>query len=441
MKHALRLAVCCLLLVVGTDLLADPCGMVPPRNLGHTLIRKGLQMTYVFFRDGIETIAIRPGFAGSASEFGMLVPFPSPPTVKKAPQDLFEQIAAAIDPPEVHVAVTRRRGPVSYGGPATGGPGTGGPAVKKEEVVVLDRDAVGMYELVVLAAGSAAALERWMTEHGFRFPVGMDRACEQYIEQGWCFVAVKVRVGLASGAQPRPGQRSVDVDLPPGARFEGAVQAMAFRFRTPEPVVPMRLSAFNEGSLRNILYVLTDRPLRLRSLPSELVVRQVDGRRLRRNLTEPLPMRVSGGTAEDIPLARRATLPTERAPGPHNGRAGRLFAGDLRAAGLDLLILDHEEVEKELATVAATLRLGTPELDDLLTAAAEEQAARARRQALRNLDDLTLTVIDGDLPREFLADTDLTFEEFAMSSERNRPERYDAREFGPAKKRSGRLIR
>ena len=50
-----------------------------------------------------------------------------------------------------------------------------------------------------------------------------------------------------------------------------------------ELVVPMRLSAFNEGELRNIVYLLTDGPRKIRAIPEEYVVRQVPGAQLLKN--------------------------------------------------------------------------------------------------------------------------------------------------------------
>ena len=60
---------------------ADPCGMVPPIYVGNIspITRIGLQKTYVFYKDGIETFVIRPGFQGNVDNFGMLIPFPNPP--------------------------------------------------------------------------------------------------------------------------------------------------------------------------------------------------------------------------------------------------------------------------------------------------------------------------------------------------------------------------
>ncbi len=84
---------------------ADPCGMVPPIYLGGStpIARVGLQKTYVFFKDGVETFVIRPGFTGKVDEFGMLIPFPTPPALRKVPDEIFAHLDKAIDPPEVVV--------------------------------------------------------------------------------------------------------------------------------------------------------------------------------------------------------------------------------------------------------------------------------------------------------------------------------------------------
>ena len=88
----------------------DPCGMVPPvyAGEGSPITRQGLQKTYVFYKDGVETFVIRPGFKGKVDEFGMLIPFPTPPALRKVPDNIFEQIANAIDPPEIVIDLRPR---------------------------------------------------------------------------------------------------------------------------------------------------------------------------------------------------------------------------------------------------------------------------------------------------------------------------------------------
>ncbi|MEK6238829.1 MAG: hypothetical protein N2C14_29285, partial [Planctomycetales bacterium] len=91
--------------LLSSSILADPCGMVPPiyQGQGSPITRVGEQITYVFHKDGVETFVIRPGFQGKVDEFGMLIPFPNPPALRKVPDHVFRHVAAAIDPPEVTV--------------------------------------------------------------------------------------------------------------------------------------------------------------------------------------------------------------------------------------------------------------------------------------------------------------------------------------------------
>src|SRR5712691_11324133 len=130
--------------------LADPCGMVPPIyvNDNTSLVRVGDEQTYVFYKDGIETFVIRPGFAGKVEDFGMLISFPTPPALRKVSEDIFPQIAKAIDPPEVVIDLRiqyrfARRG---LGG-ANGRPSDRAEKsleLRKDEVRVLRQEAVGM---------------------------------------------------------------------------------------------------------------------------------------------------------------------------------------------------------------------------------------------------------------------------------------------------------
>src|SRR5262245_5703143 len=132
-----------------------------------------------------------------------------------------------------------------------------------------------------------------MDDHGYKYPAGMDAVCEEYVKLGWCFVAEKAKVGGKANVDPKPRMKGVDTKLPAGSAFDGHVQAMAFRFKTDKLILPMRLSAYNEGEMHNIVYLLTDGPRKIRSIPEEYVVRQLTGADLFRNVTQPLPLRIS----------------------------------------------------------------------------------------------------------------------------------------------------
>ena len=431
------------LVTSGQLAVADPCGMVPPIDIvGVVPIQRiGLQKTYVFYRDGIETFVIRPGYRGKIDNFGMLIPFPTPPEIRKVSDEIFSHLAAAVDPPEVVVNLLPQLQPTSVLAGAIRHRYYAEKSLELEQVRVLRQEAVGMYEVAVLEAGSAGALNRWMEDHGYQYPKGMDRVCQEYVESRWCFVAVKTRVGQKAGVDPRPGLRDVNAKLPAGASFDGNVQAMGFRFRTDDFTVPMRLSAFNEGELRNIVYILTDEPKRVNHMPESYVVRQIPGAQLYKNLTEPLPLRILGGEYKDIPESRKKSLKVERDPAPHNGLAREMFAADLQAVSTGRLSHAFEEAEKELLRISERLDLRGKDIDRVHGEALAEERRKAIGLALEGLKAMTLTVIDGDFPREVLARENLTFSTYPMASQKNVPGSYDAKRFGPAPKQGGKLFK
>ena len=432
--------VCCL---AGTSaLFADPCGMVPPIYTGSQaqITRIGLQKTYVFHKDGVETFVIRPGFSGNIDNFGMLIPFPNPPELRKVADSTFAQIANAVDPPEVVVDLRMRRmmrGGGGFGGGAMPAMAAESTMKFKKEVKVLKEEAVGMYEVAVLEAGSAQALKKWMDKNGYQYPDGMDKVTNDYVDIGWCFVAVKTKVGQKAGVGPKPGQRKTKPELPSGAVFDGNVQGMGFRFKSKDLVVPMRLSAFNKGDLRNVVYLLSDSPKKIRAIPEEYVVRQVSGKQLFENVTLPLPLRIIGGTEKDIPDFQRKGLPERRNPIPKNGVAKDLFASDLLAVSTGNLSLKHEESEKELLRVGEHFGLRGVEIDNANGLALADEREKTTKAGLDMLKGMTLTVVDGDFPRRVIAKDNLTFANYKMPRSRNNQLNYNANAFGPGQKKEG----
>lgn len=419
--------------------LSDPCGMVPPIYIGKgpAISRIGLQQTYVYFDRGVESFVIRPGFEGRVDNFGMLIPFPSPPAIRKVPDRVFEHIAAAVDPPEVIVDLLPRPEMMQNRFALADSAVASNELAFRKKVTVLKQEAVGMYEVAVLEAGSADALKRWMDQNGYQYPKGMDAVTEDYIKDQWCFVAVKTKVGDKSGADPKPGQRQTQPELPTGSVFDGNVQGLGFRFKTDELVVPMRLSAFNEGDLRNVVYLLTRGGKKIRAIPEEFVMRQISGKQLVNNLTQPLPLRILGGTKTDIPDWRLKKLPGERNPTPHNGVAKHLFVSDIVATRANGHALDHEENEKELLRIGEHLGLRGPDIDKEIEEVSSAASEKLVDKTLPDLKELTLTVVDGDFPRQVIANENLTFNDFSMAANRNRRELYDTRIHGPAKKQGG----
>jgi hypothetical protein len=268
----------------------------------------------------------------------------------------------------------------------------------------------------------------------------MEAVTEDYVKLGWCFVAVKSKVGQKNKVAPKSGQRKVDSRLPAGSSFDGRVQAMGFRFKSKELVVPMRLSAFNNGKLRNIVYLLTDGPRKIRSIPEEYVVRQIQGPKIFKNLTGLLPLRIIGGGQADLKKHHLQGLVQRRNPHPKNGAAKELFAADLLAIKSGRLSLPHEEQEKELLRIGEHFGLRGKEIDGLNAQVLQSQNDKIAKSALKSITSMTLTVVDGDFPRDVLAKNNLTFGFYKMQARRNRASSYDANLKGPAPKKRGILV-
>jgi hypothetical protein len=201
----------------------------------------------------------------------------------------------------------------------------------------------------------------------------------------------------------------------------------------------MRLSAYNEGDLHNVIYLLTDGPRKVRSIPEEYVVRQVSGLDLFKNVTEPLPLRIIGGTEADIPEWQRTGLPQQRDPAPHNGEAKELFASDLLAVKAGRLSHPFEENEKQLLRIGEHFGLRGPEIDKQNLDSLAVERSKATAEAVAELKNMTLTVIDGDFPREVVAGQNMAFSEYSMPARRNRAEFYDAKTKQPGGKLEGLL--
>ncbi len=151
--------------------MADPCGMVPPiqvRTDPSLLVRTGLQRTYVFYNEktGIENFIVRPAFVGKIGDFGMLIPFPSVPAIRKVPDNIFTQIAQAIDPPVVDIQVGPVfrgrffRGRAFFRDSSADSLSLSQESSRKQFVRLVKQEAVGMYQVAVLEAGSPEALAR-----------------------------------------------------------------------------------------------------------------------------------------------------------------------------------------------------------------------------------------------------------------------------------------
>ena len=97
----------------------------------------------------------------------------------------------------------------------------------------------------------------------------------------------------------------------------------------------------------------------------------------------------------------------------------------------------HEENEKELLRIGEHFGLRGKEVDVIIEKVSGEEAEKLVGKSLDRLKELTLTVIDGDFPRQVIANQNLKFSDFAMAASRNNSLRYDTRMHKAGKKMPG----
>ena len=116
-----------------------------------------------------------------------------------------------------------------------------------------------------------------------------------------------------------------------------------------------------------------------------------------------------------------------------------MFASDLLAVADGTLSLGHEEQEKELLNIGEYFGLRGPAIDRKNATALKSDREKTVVSGLELLKSMTLTVVDGDFPREVLAKENLTFANYRMPRNRNNTLNYDANRFGPGSKKEGTL--
>jgi hypothetical protein len=225
------------------------------------------QRALIHFADGKETLVIDTAFKGSGTNFAWIIPVPSVPTVEPATTGLFSTLQMIFQPKIVHevtgyykfaiflgilvayVLRKWRRGESPVGMllivacfailsslllPALGTAGSA--SLSGDEVSVLNRKTVGLYETATLSSRDGQALFDWLNQNGFVAPTNFIPAIRAYAQEGWYFVASKIKLdaSLSEAAKPHP---------------------LMLTFKTERPVYPLRLTGINNDFCRIELYV------------------------------------------------------------------------------------------------------------------------------------------------------------------------------------------
>lgn len=190
-----------------------------------SLINEPEQKAVVFFGKGREQLIISPGYQGQASDFAWVVPVPSRPKVDILKGAIFHELAKLTEP--------KRRTPVRKSAQALS---------PETAVTVLERRAVGAYDVSVLSATDGGALMKWLKANRYHLPDKAAGPMKSYVKQGWTFVASRIRV--PSDAK---GLRT------------GTLAPLRLTFGAKQPVYPLKLSSANPKPFDLLIYLIGPR--------------------------------------------------------------------------------------------------------------------------------------------------------------------------------------
>jgi hypothetical protein len=225
------------------------------------------QRALIHFASGNETLVIDTALQGIGTNFAWIIPTPSMPAVEPATTGLFSTLRLLFQPKIVHdvfgfywlelilglvvayVAWRTRQGRSAIGALAIVGliallssmllPSSLGYApvsASSDQVQVLERRRVGVYDTAVLKSTDGKAVLDWLHQNDFAVQTNFVSAIRSYAEEGWYFVASKL---------------SVDAPMLNAAN----AHPLLLKFHTEHPVYPVRLTGVDNEPCRIELYV------------------------------------------------------------------------------------------------------------------------------------------------------------------------------------------
>ena len=207
------------------------CG--PVTRPDQVVVVDGDQRVFIYHRGGMEDLILQASVKGKGADFGMILPLPAVPDIRKVERAFFDDLFAMTRVRQVEWEDGARKMAA-----APEGLGGGDPALERVEVV--KKDVVGPFETVVLKAKKIEVLMDWLKDNGYQTPAENVELMRSYLDKGWFFVAVKVT---------------------PEARdqvFDGRTQPMGFRFPTQEIILPTKMASMVPDGMNFTIYVLTN---------------------------------------------------------------------------------------------------------------------------------------------------------------------------------------
>ncbi|MBL8951498.1 MAG: DUF2330 domain-containing protein [Myxococcaceae bacterium] len=227
----------------------------------------------VLMREGTRTVlSMQNNYEGPPEDFAMVVPVPvvlKKEQVKTLPRDVFnriDQLSAPrlveywevdpcfVPPPPAPPGLVYKSGGILRPMRAGGG---GEPLVKIEA-----QFEVGEYDVVILSAKDALALEQWLKQNKYKIPDGAEPLFKPYIQQGMKFFVAKVNAKKVSFNE----------------KGQAKLSPLRFHYDSEKFELPVRLGLINAKEKQDlIVHVLAkNQRYELANLPNVTIPTNID---------------------------------------------------------------------------------------------------------------------------------------------------------------------
>lgn len=203
---------------------------------------------FISYENDAQTLVLQPEWQGDVTDFAIVYPTPSKPSIEAGPQQIFNELDQVTNP-WLPVPMAMMEGEMAADA-----------AVKTESVTVVEEKQVGEYEVTVLTATDADDLVEWLEDNDYNYTKDDADKVAYYVDRGgFYFIALKID---ASFFEPQVfNMEASERILPPDDWFWGQLSPLEITFKTDRPQLPMRTLKSDMPNMTFDLYTLGERAL------------------------------------------------------------------------------------------------------------------------------------------------------------------------------------
>lgn len=190
-------------------------GMVIPSE--KYIIRESGQKAVIFYEEGTETLVLSITFRGDAKDFGWVIPVPQKPEVSKGSDEIFTSLEEITKKNDYYEIVPLMNAIES--------------GRQQDSVTIIETKKIDYYDIAVLSATESQALAKWLSDNGYQYPKESAYILNDYINNNWYFVAVKISPEAAGATQVTSGLE------------EGHATPLKLVFKSDAIIYPLRISS------------------------------------------------------------------------------------------------------------------------------------------------------------------------------------------------------